>query len=115
MLLAQETTSGTPLDELIATGTVGAVLVLMLTGWLWSKVSVDRMISAKDSELIALRADKERAEKQRDSLMETMQEKVLPALAQSSQVNEAMRPVLLDVVKALEEHRSVPLPRSPRG
>lgn len=98
-----QASGGTPLD-FVQYGVLGLIIVALLLGWLWAKPSVDQ-----------LRADKERAEAQRDALMLTMQEKVLPALAQSSQVNEAMRPVLVEVVKALEEHRAVPLPRSPRG
>lgn len=100
MTLAQEV-AGSPLD-FVQYGVLGLIIVALLLGWLWAKPSVDQ-----------LRADKERAEAQRDALMETMQEKVLPALAKSSQVNEAMRPVLGEVVKALEELRSSP--RSPSG
>ena len=110
MLLGQETTSGTPLD-FIQYGVLGLVIVSLLLGWLWAKPAVEQL----RSELAQARADKARAEAQRDALMETMNGTVLTALAQSSQVHEAMRPILAEVVKALEEHRSVPLPRSPRG
>lgn len=101
MLLAQETTSGTPLD-FIQYGVLGLVIVSLLLGWLWAKPAVDQ-----------LRKDKERAEAQRDALMATTQENIR-ALAQTSQVNEAMRPVLGEVVSLLKEIRSTPQ-RRPDG
>lgn len=101
-MIAQEA-AGSPLD-FVQYGVLGLIIVALLLGWLWAKPSVDQ-----------LRVDKERAEAQRDALMDTLQEKVLPVLAQTSQVNEAMRPVLSEVVKALEEFRTTMPPRSSRG
>lgn len=103
MILAQEVTGGSPLD-FVQYGVLGLIIVALLLGWLWAKPAVDRLI-----------VDKEKAEAQRDALMVTMQEKVLPVLAQTSQVNEAMRPVLAEVVKALDEFRTTMPPRSSRG
>lgn len=62
-------TDGTPFD-LVQFGVLGIILMLVLFGFLWAKPSVDRIIK-----------DKERAEAQRDAMIETYEEKIIPLLA----------------------------------
>ncbi len=111
---AQEATSDSPL-EFVQYGALGLVIVALLLGWLWARPAVERVIAGLEARVVQITEDKERAEAQRDALIVTMQDKVLPVLAQTSQVNEAMKPVLTEVVKALEEFRTTMPPRSSRG
>ena len=101
-VLFAQADSGSPL-EFVQYGVLGLVIVALLLGWLWAKPGVDE-----------LRTRAERAEAQRDALMDTMQKEVLPVLAQTSQVNEAMRPVLAEVIKVLDDIRPE-TPRRSRG
>jgi hypothetical protein len=68
--LAADGIVGDP-TSLIQFGVLGVILMLVLFGFLWAKPSVDRLI-----------ADKEKAEQQRDDLMETFQTQVIPVLAE---------------------------------
>lgn len=84
---------GSPLD-FVQYGVLGLVIVSLLLGWLWAKPAVD-----------ALRGDYERVMQQRDDLFAMMDNKVIPALLESNQISTALKPVLEEVVLALEEVR----------
>lgn len=85
---------------LLQTSVIGVMLLLMVLGWVWPKPSVDQ-----------LKADKEKAEAQRDALLLVMQEKVIPALhdASASQtrsaevITEKLLPILERVSFQLEQ------------
>lgn len=93
--------SGSPLD-FVQYGVLGLVLVALLLGWLWAKPAVDQ-----------LRKDYDRVVKQRDDLFRTMDDKVVPALLESNQITSALKPVMEDVVRVLEEVRQAV--EAPRG
>lgn len=97
--LAQEASSGSPL-EFVQYGVLGLVIAALLLGWLWAKPAVDRIL-----------IDKEKAEGQRDALLQVYEEKIMPALVESTQVTAALRPVMEEVVRALEEIRTTIPPR----
>jgi hypothetical protein len=65
-----QVTPADPLD-LIQFGVLGAMLLLVIFGWLWSKPSVDRILE-----------DKRRVEAQRDAMVEAYEKQVIPALTQ---------------------------------
>lgn len=97
-----QVSGGSPLD--FATyGVAGLVIAGILLGWLWPKPATDRLIR-----------DYERVTAQRDALYQVMEDKVIPALLESSAVTTAMRPVMEQVVRALEEVRSAEVPRGGR-
>lgn len=89
MPLASSGISGDP-TALIQFGVLGVILMLVLFGFLWAKPSVDRII-----------ADKEKAENQRDALMETFQNQVIPFL---SEVKDHVVP---GINKVLDEQQSL--------
>lgn len=71
-------------------GIPGLVIAALLSGWLWARPAVLRLI-----------ADKERAEAQRDELLKVYEEKMLPALSDSITVTRDLKPVMQDVVNTL--------------
>lgn len=83
--------------QLIQFGVLGIILMLILVGWLWAKPSVDRLI-----------ADKERAEAQRDALVEIYQGEVIPAL---KDWNDRVDRISTEVVPVLTEVKALLLRR----
>lgn len=79
--------------ELIQFGVLGVILALILFGWLWAKPSVDRLI-----------ADKERAETQRDALVDIYQGEVIPAL---KDWNDRVDRIATEVVPVLTEVKAL--------
>lgn len=84
--------AGDPID-LVQFGVLGVVLALFLVGWAWAKPAVDRLI-----------ADKERAEAQRDALIEAYQTSIIPALTEATAATgravsaiEEMKPIMVEV------------------
>lgn len=100
MLLAQDAGgSGSPLDFL-QYGVLGLIIIALLLGWLWAKPAVDGLIKRA-----------EQAERQRDDLLKVYEERIMPTLIESTKVTEAMRPVMEEVVRALEDFRTTAPPR----
>jgi hypothetical protein len=85
--------------QLIQFGVLGIILALILVGWLWAKPSVDRLIE-----------DKERAEAQRDALVEVYQSDVIPAL---KDWNDRVDRITSEVVPVLTEVKALLLRRDP--
>lgn len=109
-VLAQEGGGAGPL-EFVQYGVLGLVIVALLLGWLWAKPAVDRLLQDRDLQ----RADKEKAEAQRDALLKVYEDKIMPALVESTMVTAALRPVLEEVVRALDGIDATPVKRSARG
>jgi hypothetical protein len=102
-----QSTSGSestdPIALLLRYGIPGMVIAALLTGLLWAKPAVDSLIKRA-----------ERAESQRDDLLNVYEEKIIPRLASSDEILTSMKPVLLDVVRVLEnvrDDRDRPAPR----
>lgn len=95
MVLAQNGGSvGNPVD-FVQYGVLGLIIIALISGWLWAKPAVERVLT-----------DKERAEQQRDDLLQVYEEKVMPALMESTTAIAALRPVMEDVVDVLERVRA---------
>ena len=71
-----------PLSTLLTYGPLGVFLILILVGWLAPKPTVDDLKQARDQ-----------AEKQRDDLIATYEQQVIPAL---NAVAHDVLPALLD-------------------
>lgn len=71
-------------------GVLGLVVVGLLTGWFWTKPSVDRLLEERDR---ALR-EKEKADAQRDAMAQVLQEKLLPVVGDFITTTRALLPVL---------------------
>lgn len=103
-VFAQSFGGGDPFP-LVSYGVLGMVVVALLGGWLWARPAVQRLID-----------DKARVEAQRDELMTALTTRVMPVLASSTAANEALRPVLEEVVRVLRdvyEMQRRPLRRRP--
>lgn len=85
LVVAAETSASSPLD-FVQYGILGLVLAALLMGWLWAKPAVDRLI-----------ADHDRVVTQRDALLATYEQKVIPALIESTQLTLSLKPVLEEV------------------
>lgn len=92
-IVAQDAVAN-PLD-FVQYGVLGLIIVALLLGWLWAKPAVDRIL-----------ADKARAEQQRDDLLRVYEEKVMPALLESTNAVASLRPTLEEVVRVLERIRT---------
>lgn len=89
-----QSSGGSPLD-FIQYGILGLVIAALLLGWLWAKPAVDRLI-----------ADKEKAEEQRNDLLKVYEEKIMPALIQSTSVTTSLIPVMEEVIRCVDDIRA---------
>jgi hypothetical protein len=111
-------------------GVLGLLVVSLLTGWLWTRPSVDRLTEEKQRAI----AEKDRAEAQRDAMAQVLQDRLLPVVSDFITTTKALMPLLQEIqqlqqmVPLLHEiartgDRSEPLPapqirsavRNPRG
>lgn len=88
-MLAQE--AADPIGLFFQYGVAGLVIAAILMGLLWAKPAVDDL---KD------RA--KRAEAQRDEMLKVYEDKIIPKLVTTDEVLTSMKPVLLEVVRAME-------------
>jgi hypothetical protein len=91
-----------PVDLLQTFGLPGLIIALMLMGWLWAKPAVDDL---KDRT--------KRAEDQRDQMLKVYEDMIIPKLVATDEVLTSMKPVLLDVVRAVEQVMAEMGKRSP--
>jgi hypothetical protein len=88
-------------DQLANYGALGVIVIAFLSGLVFAKPTVDRLIKERD-----------KAEDQRDSVVRDVHEKVAPALEQAVEALKArsefetdVRDVLVDVRRMLEQRR----------
>jgi hypothetical protein len=74
-------------------GALGLVLLGLITGWLWTKPSVDRLTAEKDR---AVR-EREKADAQRDAMAQVLQDRLLPVVGDFITTTRALLPVLQDI------------------
>ncbi len=93
-VLAQDAapTSADPLSLFLQFGLPGLVIASLIMGLLWARPAVETIIKRA-----------ERAEAQRDELVKVYEERILPALTENVAVNREMKPILLDVIRTLEQ------------
>lgn len=75
-------------------GVLGAVVVALLVGWLRTKPDYERLMAEKDRAI----KEKEKAEEQRDALMEVYEEKVIPVLGDFQRTAQALLPTLQQII-----------------
>lgn len=98
---------GDPTD-LIQFGVLGVILMLVLMGFLWPKPSVEEI----KAQVVVERTAKEKAEGQRDALIETYQKEIIPAMRDANAgatrvvaIAESTQTTLTDTKKVLEDVR----------
>ena len=89
------------MNELLNFGALGVIVLLFVTGLIHTKPTVDRIVAERD-----------KAEAQRDSVINDVLEKVAPALERAVEAVKAreqfevdVREVLVDVRRMLEQWR----------
>src|SRR6266568_8072017 len=71
-------------------GVLGLVVLSLITGWLWTRPSVDKILQDKER---AVR-DREKADAQRDAMAQVLQDKLLPVVGDFITTTRALLPVL---------------------
>jgi hypothetical protein len=67
-------------------GVLGLLALGLITGWLWPKHAVERIIR-----------EKEKAEAQRDAMAEVLQDKLLPVVGDFITTTQVLLPILQDI------------------
>lgn len=71
-------------------GVLGLVVLSLVTGWLWTKPSVDRLEKERDR----LLAEKEHLAAQRDAMAQVLQDKLLPVVGDFITTTKSLLPIL---------------------
>lgn len=71
-------------------GVLGLVVLSLLTGWLWTKPSVERLEQERDRAI----AEREKAEAQRDAMAQVLQERLLPVVGDFISTTRSLLPIL---------------------
>lgn len=71
-------------------GVLGLVVLSLITGWLWTKPSVDRLEKERDRAI----AEREKAEAQRDAMAQVLQERLLPVVGDFITTTKSLLPIL---------------------
>lgn len=71
-------------------GVLGLVVLGLITGQLWTRPSVDRLVAEKERAI----AEKDKAEAQRDAMALLLQDRLLPVVADFVITTRALLPVL---------------------
>lgn len=92
-------------------GVLGLVVLSLITGWLFTKPSVDKILEERDRVI----KEREKSDAQRDAMANVLQEKLLPVVGdfisttrallpvlQQLQQLQAMIPILQELIKASE-------------
>ncbi len=74
-------------------GVLGLLVVSLLTGWLWTRPSVDRLTEEKQRAI----AEKDRAEAQRDAMAQVLQDRLLPVVSDFITTTKALMPLLQEI------------------
>ncbi len=79
--------------------TAAVILVAALSGFVWFKPAVDAVIKAKDERIAALEAGYTLVTAQRDALLDSQINQVLPAVLQSNNLFERVIPLIEKAVR----------------
>ena len=85
--------AGDPLGDIstfVNFGVLGLVVLSLLTGWLWTKPSVDRLEKERDRAI----AEREKAEAQRDAMAQVLQDRLLPVVGDFINTTRSLLPIL---------------------
>jgi hypothetical protein len=74
-------------------GVLGLVVLSLVTGWMWTKPSVDRLEKERDRAL----AERDKAEAQRDAMAEVLQERLLPVVGDFISTTRTLLPILQQI------------------
>lgn len=87
---AGDTPALTDVTTWVNFGVLGLVVVGLLTGWFWTKPSVDKLLEERDRAI----KEREHADAQRDAMAQVLQERLLPVVGDFITTTRALLPVL---------------------
>jgi hypothetical protein len=90
MPLAADSTSISDVTTWVNFGVLGLVVLSLITGWLWTKPSVDKLQEEKDRAV----KERERSDAQRDAMAQVLQDRLLPVVGDFITTTRALMPVL---------------------
>lgn len=90
MQLAADSASISDVTTWINFGVLGLVVFSLITGWLWTKPSVDKLQEEKDRAV----KERERSDAQRDAMAQVLQDRLLPVVGDFITTTRALMPVL---------------------
>jgi hypothetical protein len=96
--LAAEGGTLTDVTTWVNFGVLGLVFLAIVTGWIWAKPSVDKLIEERDRAI----KEREKADAQRDAMAQVLQEKLLPVVGDFISTTRALMPVLQQI-QALQQ------------
>lgn len=88
-----------PIITFLNLGVTGAIVVAAISGLLWFKPAVTKMVEDHAESLKLMREDKLKAEAQRDEAIETLQTQIIPLLTNFTQTIQTLMPLLQDLVQ----------------
>lgn len=91
--LAADSGTLTDVTTWVNFGVLGLVFLGVMTGWIWAKPSVDKLIEERDRAL----KEREKADAQRDAMAQVLQEKLLPVVGDFINTTRALMPVLQQI------------------
>lgn len=74
-------------------GVLGLLVLGLLTGFIWGKPAVERLIADKDRAI----AERDKANEQRDAMAMVLQERLLPVVSEFIVTTKAFLPVLQEI------------------
>lgn len=93
-------------------GVLGLVVVAILTGLLWARPSVERVLAERDAHLASLTEERDRlieekarAEEQRDAAISIAQDKIVPLLTSFNATTQTLIPLLQELVRDDDRRR----------
>lgn len=74
-------------------GVLGVIVFALITGWLWTRPSVDRLEQEKQRAI----AERDKAEAQRDAMATVLQDRLLPVVGEFVSTTRALLPILQEL------------------
>lgn len=90
MPLAADSAAISDVTTWVNFGVLGLVVLSLITGWLWTKPSVDKLQEEKDRAV----KERERSDAQRDAMAQVLQDRLLPVVGDFITTTRALMPVL---------------------
>ncbi|WP_372663523.1 hypothetical protein [Amycolatopsis kentuckyensis] len=97
-VLAAEGGTLTDVTTWINFGVLGLVFLGVMTGWIWAKPSVDKLVEERDRAI----KEREKSDAQRDAMAQVLQERLLPVVGDFINTTRALMPVLQQI-QALQQ------------
>lgn len=92
-MIALADPSPTDITTWLNFGVLGLVVLSLITGWLWTKPSVDRLVQEKERAIV----ERQKAEAQRDAMAQVLQDRLVPLVGDFITTTQALLPILTEL------------------